>query len=208
MFGVKMKKIAFFLALILFFTALTSCKKAQGDETATYTVTQADVTENYNTETQTQVNTDSSVMQAKPSVAAHTQKKTSPATTQTEEKKVVTYISENPDNTYICRVSDKYGSEKSNLIAFIKTNSDTPGATVLEFSGDRDSSGNLITNEETLRYIYDVPENGDIKRASSDGKGNDGYNTLAAKTAVMLAEKFYIPSIPDMRENRRYEDFF
>lgn len=203
-----MKKIALILTLVLFVTAFTSCKRKQDNEPTTDTVINSDVTENYNTEPYTQANADNSVSKTESKPVTQTQKNTAPATTQPEAKKVVTYISENPDNTYICMVSAKYGSDKANLIAFIKTNSDFPGATVLEFSGERDANGNLITTADTLKYVYDVADSGSIKRASSDGLNNDGYNSITAKAAIMLGEKFFIPSIPEMREHRRYEDYF
>lgn len=121
---------------------------------------------------------------------------------------VVTYISESPDNKYICRVAEKYGSDKANLIAFIKKNSSTPGATVLEFSGKKDSNGNLIATAEELKYVYEISDNGTNRRASKDGNNNDNYNKVAAKVAYSLGEKFLLPSIDEMREKRRYEDYF
>ena len=37
---------------------------------------------------------------------------------------------------------------------------------------------------------------------------DDGYSSVAAKVAIMLGQKYIIPSIPEMRESRRYEDYF
>lgn len=205
-----MKKLSVILAFVLVITVFSACKKGDNEETTT----QPDVTQNTTVysenstiyEDTTQPNTEISTQMQ---TAAQTEQVTeNQATTTTEASKPVTYISENPDNKYICMVADKYGSDKANLIAFIKANTSTPGATVLEFSGAKDTNGKLITTAEELRYVYDVSDSGTIKRASSDGLHNDGYNSITAKAAMALGEKFFIPSIDTMREQRRYEDYF
>lgn len=199
-----MKKISVIIAAVLLILTLASCEKndanvsnTQPSASYSYTDTSSDApTQDDNTVQADTLNTKPTASQA-PS-----------ETDPTKENKVVTYISENPDNVYICRVADKYGSDKANLMAFIKTNSSTPGATVLEFSGKRDSNGDLVVTAEELKYVYEVSDNGTMRRASSDGKNNDGYNRLTAKVAVVLAEKYMIPSIDQMRAERRYEDYF
>lgn len=205
-----MKKLSVILAFVLVITVFSACKKGDNEETTT----QPDVTQNTTVYSEnstiyediTQPNTEISTQMQ---TAAQTEQATeNQAATTTEASKPVTYISENPDNKYICMVADKYGSDKANLIAFIKANTSTPGATVLEFSGAKDANGKLITTAEELRYVYDVSESGTIKRASSDGLHNDGYNSITAKAAMALGEKFFIPSIDTMREQRRYEDYF
>ncbi len=205
-----MKKLSVILAFVLVITVFSACKKGDNEETTA----QPDVTQNTTVysenstiyEDTTQPNTEISTQMQ---TAAQTEQVTeNQAATTTEASKPVTYISENPDNKYICMVADKYGSDKANLIAFIKANTSTPGATVLEFSGAKDANGKLITTAEELRYVYDVSDSGTIKRASSDGRHNDGYNSITAKAAMALGEKFFIPSIDTMREQRRYEDYF
>lgn len=207
-----MKKIAVILSFVLLITVFASCKKKEVKMGETSTTSAAAASEKNSTEALEKITEAATTKEVKTTVKT-TSAATVPAeqteqTEQTQEQKVITYISENPENSYIVRVSEKYGSDPQNLIAFITKNSSTPGATVLEFSGKRDSSGNLITTAEELRYLYYVYDGGDIKRASSDGQHNDGYNYVAAKAAIMLGEKYYIPSIPEMREQRRYEDYF
>lgn len=203
-----MKKISILIVFILLVLTFTSCQKSIADENSTQPSESYSYSSGGDNQTQDREETQQNETSAENSISSQQSKPDTQQTQETEENKVVTYISENPNNTYICRVADKYGSDKSNLIAFIKTNSSTPGATVLEFSGKKDANGNLIVTAEELRYIYDVPDSGTIKRASSDGKNNDGYNKITAKAAIMLAEKFFIPSIDEMREKRRYEDYF
>ena len=205
-----MKKISVIIALVILITAFSACKKDDNEETTTQPIVTQNTTvysENSTLyEDTTSSNTENSTQMQ---TAAQTEQVTENQTnTTTEAAKPVTYISESPDNKYICMVADKYGSDKANLIAFIKTNTSTPGATVLEFSGAKDTNGKLITTAEELRYVYDVLDSGSIKRASSDGLHNDGYNLITAKAAMMLGEKFFIPSIDTMREQRRYEDYF
>lgn len=211
-----MKKTAIILSFVLLLTFFASCKKEDKKENVSTTTTTAasELTENYITTqpvTQQQTvlqSTKKSETQPATNAPQTVNNTVSEQTNTSREEKVITYISENPDNYYIKKVAEKYGSDKANLIAFIKTNSSAPGATVLEFSGARDSNGNLITTAEELKYVYDVLDSGAIKRASADGKNNDGYSSVSAKVAIMLAEKYFIPSIPEMRENRRYEDYF
>lgn len=196
----KMKKtVAVFTAVLLLVCTFTSCKKNSTNDPSSEPTASSAYSEVSSEATQRN--------DIHPTVEP-TESKAPLETESEKENQIVTYISESPDNKYICRVAEKYGSDKANLMAFIKTNSSTSGATVLEFSGKKDSNGNLIVTSDELRYVYDVPDNGTIKRASFDGKNNDGYNRLVAKIAISLAEKYFIPNIDEMREKRRYEDYF
>lgn len=199
-----MKKISVIVAVTLLICTFASCGKNDADVSETLPPASYSYTdENSEAMSQEDKTSQTGISNTKP-----TESQTQAPIETTKENKVVTYISENPDNVYICRVAEKYGSDKANLVAFISKNSSTPGATVLEFSGKRDSNGNLIVTAEELRYVYDVSDNGTMRRASSDGKNNDGYNRLVAKAAIALAEKYYVPSIDRMRAERRYEDYF
>lgn len=196
----KMKKtVAVIMAVLLFVFTFVSCKKNSTNEPSSEPTASSSYTEESIGITQESISQ---------TTVSTTEPRTVLETEPTKKNQVVTYISENPDNKYICRVAEKYGSDKANLMAFIKTNSSTPGATVLEFSGKKDSNGNLIVTFDELKYAYEVSDNGTIRRASKDGKENDNYNKVAAKVVIVLAEKYIIPSIDEMREKRRYEDYF
>lgn len=196
------KTVAVIVAALIFIFTFASCQKKDANEPSAEPTVNSPYTDG-NDETQPNVTQSTENSQTKATTSS------APSQTETTQKnKVVTYISENPDNSYICRVAEKYGSDKANLIAFIKINATTPGATVLEFSGKRDSNGDLIVMAEELKYVYDVLDGKEIKRASADGKNNDGYNKIAAKVAFMLGEKYLVPSIDEMRRERRYEDHF
>lgn len=193
------KTVAVIFAVMFLLCSFASCKKnnaevnnTQTSESSSYTVSSSEATQ------------DNEILPTAEPTETKAPLKTEPA----NDGKVVTYISENPNNIYICRVAEKYGSDKANLIAFIKKNSSTPGATVLEFSGKTDSNGNLITTADELVYVYEISDNGTNRRASKDGNNNDNYNKVAAKVAYSLGEKFLLPSIDEMRAERKYEDYF
>lgn len=199
-----MKKISVILAAVLLICTFASCGKNGADVSET----QPPASYSYKDENSEALSQEDKASQPDISNTKPTVSQTQAPTEATKENQVITYISENPNNVYICRVAEKYGSDKANLIAFIKVNSSTPGATVLEFSGKRDSNGNLIATAEELRYVYEVSDNGTMRRASSDGKNNDGYNKVVAKAAFALAEKYMVPNIDQWRAERRYEDYF
>lgn len=132
-----------------------------------------------------------------------------PETTENSGKQTpVTYYSENPNNKYISAVVSKYGVDASTLVALIKTNSSVPGATVLQFSGEKDSNGNLIKTKETLKYVYDVRDSGDIMKASGKKNDNDGYSYVESYVNYNLAVKYIIPQLDEMKKKRTYEDYF
>ena len=105
-------------------------------------------------------------------------------------------------------VVNKYGADPSCLVALIRTNTDTPGATVLQFNGEKDSSGNLIKTEDTPKYVYDVRDSGAIKKASVKKTDNDGYNYAESYVNYKLAIKYIIPQLDEMKKARTYENYF
>lgn len=129
-------------------------------------------------------------------------------TVETPSTESVTYYSENPNNRYIQAVAKKYGKDPSTIIALIRVNSQTPGATVLQFTGERDENGELIKNENTLKYVYDVRDDGTIKKASGKKTDNDGYTHVESYINYNLAIKYLIPQLDDMKRERTYEDFY
>lgn len=124
-----------------------------------------------------------------------------------ENSEVVTYYSENPNNKYICAVADKYGVDKSRLVALIRTKAQNPGATVLEFSGETDSEGQLIKDGNELRAVYEVTDSdGTIRKATGKMSGNDGYNFAQSLATFQLTKEFIIPQLDKMKEERTYPE--
>lgn len=116
-----------------------------------------------------------------------------------------TYYTDNPDNKYIVAVSDRFGVNRNCLVAFVRKNSGTPGATVLQFKGNRDSNGNLITTADELTYVYDVLDTGDIKKTNKDGSDTVGYTKISGRAAYYLVENYIMPKIDEFKKNNRLE---
>lgn len=121
-----------------------------------------------------------------------------------ENSNAEVYFTDNPENKYIVRVADKYNLKKENLIALVKVNAEFPSVYILEFSGDRDSNGELIMTYEKLKNIYEINESKNtIIKASKNGLNNDGVNFIEAKILVTLTKEYFIPELPNLKENKR-----
>lgn len=118
---------------------------------------------------------------------------------------VKTYYTDDPNNNYIVTVANKYGVDKGCLVAFVRKNSKTPGATVLQFSGKRDSRGNLITTSDELLYVYDVQDNGTVTKTNRDGSDVEGMPGIAGKYTFELVEKYILPSIDKFKTENRLD---
>ena len=114
------------------------------------------------------------------------------------------YFTDNPENKYIIAIADKYGSKKENLIALVKVNAEFPSVYVLEFSGKRDSNGDLLMTYDELKCVYEINESKNtIVKASKNGLNNDGVNFVEAKILVTLTKEYFIPELPTLKENKR-----
>ncbi len=124
-----------------------------------------------------------------------------------ENSEAVTYFSDNPNNKYICAVAGKYNVDKSTLVALVKVNAEFPGATVLQFSGKKDANGELLMTKDELKYVYNVDdESGKITRAAKKSSENDGVNFIESSATFLLTEKYIIPELYNLKENKRYPD--
>ena len=127
---------------------------------------------------------------------------------ETTKSTTVTYYSESPDNKYIKYIAGKYNVDPAVLRALIRTNTDTPGATVLQFDGSKDSKGNLLMTADTLVCVYDVSSNGNIKKATGKATGNEGYSYIESLAAFTVVQKYMIPNIEATKAQRTYEDYY
>ena len=124
-----------------------------------------------------------------------------------ENSNAEVFFTDNPDNKHIIAVSQKYGVKKENLVALIKVNAEFPSATVLEFSGKKDADGELVMTYAELQNVYDINEETNvIIKASKSGLNNDGVNFVESKIYIMLAKEYFIPELPNLKENKRYEE--
>lgn len=208
-----MKKLYTLLLIAAIVFSFCSCQNAdiRNNTTTTETTTEETTSKTFipydNNGTTNNTDSDYSV------VTTQNQQNTPPSTTGSNDSsenksKTVTYYSENPNNKYISAVVNKYGADASCLVALIRTNTDTPGATVLQFTGEKDSSGNLIKTEDTLKYVYDVRDSGAIKKASGKKTDNDGYTYAESYVNYKLAIKYIIPQLDEMKKVRTYENYF
>lgn len=124
-----------------------------------------------------------------------------------EKSEAVTYYSDNPNNKYICAVADKYGVDKTCLVALIRTKAQNPGATVLQFSGKTDENGNLIMSKNELISVYEINDaDRTIKRASEKSSENDGYTSSESRTIFRLTKQFIVPELENLKEERVYPE--
>lgn len=123
-----------------------------------------------------------------------------------ENSQAEVYFSDNPNNSYIVAVVNKYNVNEKNLVALLKVNAEFPSALVFEFSGKTDENGELVMTYEELQYIYNIDENGVITRASKTITGNDGVTFIESKMLFTIAKEYFIPELPNLKANKRYPE--
>jgi hypothetical protein len=123
-----------------------------------------------------------------------------------ENSQAEVYFSDNPNNKGIAAISQRYGVASENLVALIKVNAEFPTITVLEFSGARDANGELVMTYNELVNVYEINETtGKVVKASKSGMGNDGLSFIEAKVYIALAKEYFIPELPNLKANKRYD---
>lgn len=210
-----MKKIINVIAIIFVFCfALVGCSDKRDTE-STITTTES-ITESTTIETTTK---NQSEKQTEKRTEAKTENDYSTTTTKKsqsnplisdedmdkiENSDAEVYFTDNPENKYIIAIADKYGSKKENLIALVKVNAEFPSVYVLEFSGKRDSNGELLMSYDEFKYVYEINESKNtIVKASKNGLNNDGVNFIEAKILITLTKEYFIPELPNLKENKR-----
>ena len=123
-----------------------------------------------------------------------------------ENSNAEVYFSDNPNNKYIVKVVNKYGANPDNLIALVKVNAEFPSGLVLEFSGKKDSNGELVMTYAELKYVYNIDDSKNtIVKAGKNGVGSDGVSSLESRVTFMLMKEYFIPQLPDLKANKRYD---
>ncbi len=210
-----MKRIISFTVIVLMLcVVLVGCSEKTDVESTTTTA--KNITESSTTETTTEIQTEK---QTEKQTENRTDKNTSTTTTKKyqsnplvsdedmekiENSNAEVYFTDNPENKYIIAIADKYGSKKENLIALVKVNAEFPSVYVLEFSGKKDSNGELLMTYDEFKYVYEINESKNtIVKASKNGLDNDGVNFVEAKILVTLTKEYFIPELPNLKENKR-----
>ena len=113
------------------------------------------------------------------------------------------YFSDNPNNKYTVKIVNKYGVDANNVIALVKVNAQFPSGMVLEFSGKRDSNGELVMTYNELVNVYNIDDStGKITRAGKNGSC-DGITTAEAKVTLYLVKSYFIPQLPTLKATMR-----
>lgn len=218
-----MKKILCLLLVLSIFITLTGCLNKDIDNTTTTTsttekVTEGDVENSSTTETTTQ--SDSETSSTIETTSSKSDEKDTTTTTKKSQSNLLisdedlekienseaeVFFTDNPDNEFIVAVSEKYGAKKENLVALVKVNAEFPSATVFEFSGKKDSNGELVMTYEEFKFIYEIDrEDNSIIKASKNGFQNDGVSFVEAKVYIFLAKNYLIPELPNLKANKPY----
>ncbi|MBR4890657.1 MAG: hypothetical protein IKU15_05150 [Clostridia bacterium] len=210
-----MKRIISFTVIVFMFcVVLVGC--SEKNDVASTTTTTKNIIESSTTETTTERQTEK---QTEKQTENRTDENTPTTTTKKyqsnplvsdedmekiENSDAEVYFTDNPENKYITAIADKYGSKKENLIALVKVNAEFPSVYVLEFSGKKDANGELVMTYDELRYMYEINESKNtIIKASKNGLDNDGANFFEAKILITLAKEYFIPELPNLKENKR-----
>lgn len=210
-----MKRIISFTVIVLMLcVVLVGCSEKTDVESTTTTA--KNITESSTTETTIEIQTEK---QTEKQTENRTDENTPTTTTKKyqsnplvsdedmekiENSDAEVYFTDNPENKYIIAIADKYGSKKENLIALVKVKAEFPSVYVLEFSGKRDSNGELLMTYDEFKYVYEINESKNtIVKASKNGLDNDGVNFVEAKILVTLTKEYFIPELPNLKENKR-----
>lgn len=209
-----MKKVSLLIVTVLIICFLFSGCSEKAEEQDTTTTTQSVIESSSTTETttekqtekQTEIKTDKNVS----STTTTTKKSQSNPLISDEDMEKLensnaeVFFTDNPNNKYIVAVYDKYGAKKENLVALVKVNAEFPSATVLEFSGKKDSNGELLMTYEELKYVYEInEEKNTIVKASKNGLDNDGVSFVEAKILITLTKEYFIPELPNLKVNKK-----
>lgn len=226
----SVKAAAVFLAVLLILCSFAGCKKNDNPEETPSENTEESAsvseTENGNfsdssdssesetvSEKETETKKDTSSVKVPSSAAGSGGSQSSTTGTsggtgleELETSEVVTYYCDDVNNKYIKTVANEFSVEASSLIALIRTNAVNAGATVLQFSGKTDSSGNLLTTEDELKAVYEVSDSdGSVKKATGGFTGNVGYNYIESLAVFKLTKEFILPQLDEMKRERPYK---
>lgn len=105
-------------------------------------------------------------------------------------------LSDHYDNLYIKLVSAEYGID-SDLLVAIYSVPDTGNNFVLEFDGTKDSSGNIVKSPDTLKKVYQIDLERNIKVATSTGVGNVDVSYAEGLLCFNMVKTLVMEQYPD-----------
>ncbi len=105
-------------------------------------------------------------------------------------------LSDHFENKYIKQISSSYGID-SDLLVAVYSEPDTGNNFVLEFNGDRDSSGNIIKSPDTLAKVYQIDKAGGVKIATGQETGNVGVSYAEGLFCISMIKTVVMEQYPD-----------
>lgn len=105
-------------------------------------------------------------------------------------------LSDHHDNQYIKLVAGEYEVDTDLLVAIYSV-PDTGNNFVLEFDGTKDSSGNYVKSPDTLKTVYQIDLERNIKVATSSGVGNVGVSYAEGLFCFNMVKSLVMEQYPD-----------
>ncbi len=103
-----------------------------------------------------------------------------------------TLFTDAPSNKFIVAVAEKYGLDTS-LLAAVYTDPVSDSNQVWQFSGKTDSSGKLLRNADTLKYVYSISADCSQIKRTGGLTGNDGYNAVSGYVVFTTTKQMLLP---------------
>lgn len=105
-------------------------------------------------------------------------------------------LSDHYDNKYIKQVSSDYGVDTELLVAIYSV-PDTGNNFVLQFTGDRNSDGNVIKSPDTLDKVYQIDEKGNVSIATGKQTGNVGVSYAEGMLCFNMVKTLVMTQYPE-----------
>ena len=105
-------------------------------------------------------------------------------------------LSDHYENQYIKLVSAEYGVDTDLLVAIYSV-PDTGNNFVLEFDGSKDSDGSYIKSPESLKKVYQIDLERNIKVATENGVGNVGVSYAEGILCFNMVKVIVMEQYPD-----------
>ena len=105
-------------------------------------------------------------------------------------------LSDHYDNVYIKLIAAEYGVDTDLLVAIYSV-PDTGNNFVLEFNGSKDSNGNIIKSPDTLKKVYQIDLDRNIKVATSSGVGNVDVSYAEGLLCFSMVKTIVMSQYPD-----------
>ena len=104
-------------------------------------------------------------------------------------------LSDHYNNEFIKLVSNEYGVDTDLLVAVYSV-PDTGNNFVLQFDGTKDSSGNIVKSPDTLKKVYQIDLERNIKVATGTKQGNVGVSYAEGMLCFNMVKKLVMEQYP------------